>query len=178
MRSLALLGAPDASVRILFLLCFPISGTGRIRIRVRSLLQIVTSICGFHVGVNATQAREFRGFHVRPFMRVCAIAGFCILTSSARCNTIALEAAPWRDLSPHRITFVTVDHGVKLEVLDWGGNGVRLCCWLDTKRRTNTMNSLRNSRPSVTFMESPDGDSALPLDQIQATPRSGQQKTL
>jgi hypothetical protein len=42
---------------------------------------------------------------------------------------------------------------------------VRLCCWLDTKQRMNTMTLLRNSRPSVTFMESPDGDSALPVDQ-------------
>jgi len=61
-------------------------------------------------------------FHVSPFIRVCAIAGCCILTISAR-YTIALEAATWHDPSPHRITFVTVDNGVKLEVLDWGGNG-------------------------------------------------------
>ena len=54
---------------------------------------------------------------------------------------------------------------------------MRLCCWLDTKRRMNTMTSLRNSRPSVTYMESPDADSALPVDRIPATPRSGQQKT-
>jgi non-heme chloroperoxidase len=62
------------------------------------------------------------GFHLSPVMRVCAIAGFCVLTSSAR-NTITVEAATWHDPSPHRITFVTVDNGVKLEVLDWGGNG-------------------------------------------------------
>ena len=62
------------------------------------------------------------GFHVSPFMRVFAIAGLSVLTSSAR-NAIAPEAATWRDPSPHRITFVTVDNGVKLEVLDWGGGG-------------------------------------------------------
>ena len=55
-------------------------------------------------------------------MRALAITGLCILTSSAR-NTIAVETAPWHDPSPHRITFVTVDNGVKLEVLDWGGSG-------------------------------------------------------
>src|SRR5271168_1489951 len=27
------------------------------------------------------------------------------------------------DTSPHKLEFVTVDQGVKLEVLDWGGNG-------------------------------------------------------
>jgi non-heme chloroperoxidase len=61
-------------------------------------------------------------FHVSLLMRVCAIAGLCILTSAAR-KTTAPETATWRDPSPHRITFVTVDNGVKLEVLDWGGSG-------------------------------------------------------
>lgn len=55
-------------------------------------------------------------------MSVFAIAGLCILTSSAR-SAIAPETATWHDPSPHHITFVTVDSGVKLEVLDWGGNG-------------------------------------------------------
>jgi non-heme chloroperoxidase len=32
-------------------------------------------------------------------------------------------ASGWRDPSPHRIEFVTVDDGVRLEVLDWGGTG-------------------------------------------------------
>jgi non-heme chloroperoxidase len=65
--------------------------------------------------------RAARCFHASPFLRVCAIAGLCILTSSAQTSTP--ETANWRDPSPHRITFVTVDSGVKLEVLDWGGNG-------------------------------------------------------
>ena len=30
---------------------------------------------------------------------------------------------PWRDQSPHRVRFVTVDDGVRLETLDWGGQG-------------------------------------------------------
>jgi hypothetical protein len=29
----------------------------------------------------------------------------------------------WRDPSPHQTRFVTVDGNVRLEVLDWGGNG-------------------------------------------------------
>jgi len=70
----------------------------------------------------APELQRARSLHVCPFMRVCAIAGLCILTSSAR-NTIAPETATWRDPSPHRITFVTVDNGIKLEVLDWGGSG-------------------------------------------------------
>lgn len=58
---------------------------------------------------------------MRPVL-VFGIAGLCVLTSSAR-DAIASEAASWRDASPHHILFVTVDNGVKLEVLDWGGSG-------------------------------------------------------
>jgi len=68
------------------------------------------------------ELQRVRSFHVSPFMRVFAIAGLCILTSSAR-YAIAPETATWHDPSPHQITTVTVDNGVKLEVLDWGGNG-------------------------------------------------------
>jgi len=62
------------------------------------------------------------GLHVNPLMWVFVIAGLCVFTSSAG-NAIRAEAAIWHDPSPHQITFVTVDHGVKLEVLDWGGSG-------------------------------------------------------
>jgi pimeloyl-ACP methyl ester carboxylesterase len=33
------------------------------------------------------------------------------------------SASSWRDLSPHKVRFVTVDKDVRLEVLDWGGSG-------------------------------------------------------
>lgn len=33
------------------------------------------------------------------------------------------NASSWRDPSPHRVEFVTVEAGVQLEVLDWGGTG-------------------------------------------------------
>jgi len=33
------------------------------------------------------------------------------------------NAGSWLDPSPHRVQFVTVDEGVRLEVLDWGGSG-------------------------------------------------------
>jgi len=35
----------------------------------------------------------------------------------------AQESAPWHDLSKHEVQFVTVEEGVRLEVLDWGGSG-------------------------------------------------------
>ena len=49
------------------------------------------------------------------------VAAFaCALTAGAAC---AQDSAPWRDPSPHRARMVTVDEGVRLEVLDWGGLG-------------------------------------------------------
>jgi pimeloyl-ACP methyl ester carboxylesterase len=33
------------------------------------------------------------------------------------------SASLWRDSSPHRVRFVTVEQNVRLEVLDWGGSG-------------------------------------------------------
>ena len=35
----------------------------------------------------------------------------------------AYETVSWYDPSPHRVQFVTVQEGVRLEVLDWGGTG-------------------------------------------------------
>jgi len=35
----------------------------------------------------------------------------------------AEQLSPWKDPSPHTIRFVTVEKGVRLEVLDWGGSG-------------------------------------------------------
>ena len=35
----------------------------------------------------------------------------------------ATKNTEWKDPSTHSIRFVTVDHGVRLEVLDWGGSG-------------------------------------------------------
>lgn len=35
----------------------------------------------------------------------------------------ATPATEWKDPSPHKMQFLTVDNNVKLEVLDWGGTG-------------------------------------------------------
>jgi pimeloyl-ACP methyl ester carboxylesterase len=40
-----------------------------------------------------------------------------------RAETAGRPSASWRDPSPHKVSFVTVDDGVQLEVLDWGGSG-------------------------------------------------------
>ena len=36
---------------------------------------------------------------------------------------LAQEHSAWRDPSKHQVQFVTVEDGVRLEVLDWGGSG-------------------------------------------------------
>ena len=44
---------------------------------------------------------------------------------AAVASSLALAQAPasWRDPSKHRVQFVTVEDGVRLEVWDWGGTG-------------------------------------------------------
>src|ERR1035438_9652858 len=36
---------------------------------------------------------------------------------------VSLRATAQTDSSPHKVQFVTVEEGVQLEVLDWGGSG-------------------------------------------------------
>jgi len=43
-----------------------------------------------------------------------------VAVATAAC---AQESAPWHDPSKHKVQFVTVEEGVQLEVLDWGGTG-------------------------------------------------------
>lgn len=43
----------------------------------------------------------------------------CLLTLAFA----SLAHAGWRDPSPHRVSLIEVEEGVKLEVLDWGGSG-------------------------------------------------------
>src|SRR5262245_50195662 len=50
----------------------------------------------------------------RLISALIAVAPVCVLPA---------QAASWRDPAPHRLQFVTVARGVKLEVLDWGGTG-------------------------------------------------------
>lgn len=61
---------------------------------------------------------------VKPAIRIgllLAILTFFRLTAMG----FAHEQDPpaWHDPSPHRVQFVTVEDGIKLEVLDWGGSG-------------------------------------------------------
>lgn len=52
---------------------------------------------------------------------LCALWGFFAIATSA-----SAQKAERKDLSPHVTRFVTVEDGVQLEVLDWGGSGPAL----------------------------------------------------
>jgi pimeloyl-ACP methyl ester carboxylesterase len=57
-----------------------------------------------------------------PFAR-CAM-GATLSIGLAVCGRAAGHApSAWRDPSPHRVQFVTLEKDVELEVLDWGGTG-------------------------------------------------------
>src|SRR5712691_6605315 len=55
----------------------------------------------------------------RPDCRVAAV----VLTSLLAVVCGAQGSIFWHDPSQHRVQFVTVEEGVRLEVLDWGGSG-------------------------------------------------------
>jgi len=60
-------------------------------------------------------------------------AGLVVLGVPALARGPSQNVAPWRDPSPHRVRWITVDSSVRLEVLDWEGSGpplVLLGCYL------------------------------------------------
>jgi non-heme chloroperoxidase len=55
---------------------------------------------------------------------VCfGLAATCIMLAESAVAAAKPSRAAWKDPSPHRVEFVSVDAGVRLEVLDWGGSG-------------------------------------------------------
>lgn len=110
-----------------------------------------------------------------PFIRVCAIAGLFSRVPLAR--RFGPEAAAWHDPSPHCITFVTVDNGVKLEILDWGGSGRAIVLLAGYQ----TAHEYHDIAPKLAAFGHVYGITrrglALPVDQTQATRHSGRQKT-
>ena len=58
-----------------------------------------------------------------PRVALAAVVAAAVLAGQAAGQTAAGGTGTWRDPSPHRVRFVTVAPGVRLEVLDWGGAG-------------------------------------------------------
>jgi non-heme chloroperoxidase len=57
-----------------------------------------------------------------PFAVAVGLAASALFVIAATSSASA-QQNEWRDPSPHRSSLVTVDAGVQLEVLDWGGSG-------------------------------------------------------
>lgn len=58
-----------------------------------------------------------------PITRRSVALGLFVMHAWLGAAGCAGQPGGWRDPSKHRVTFVTVDESVQLEVLDWGGSG-------------------------------------------------------
>src|SRR6202041_2674925 len=81
-----------------------------------------------HVPVSGCQGRSGHGGNVKPAATLeklmSRLLGMCLLTLPLMIvPVLAQDSARWHDPSKHRVRFVTVEDGVQLEVLDWGGTG-------------------------------------------------------
>src|ERR1019366_306445 len=74
---------------------------------------------------QGTSARDRRNRTEVKLMRHKSIgfAAATLLSALAIGPARAQEPARWQDPSKHKVYFVTVEEGVQLEVLDWGGPG-------------------------------------------------------
>jgi len=61
------------------------------------------------------------------------LARLLILSLAVSATGRAQESSPWHDPSRHKVQFVTVENGVQLEVLDWGGRAAQSSCWRDSE---------------------------------------------
>src|SRR5687768_12467005 len=59
---------------------------------------------------------------MQPSRRLFAVLG-AVVAHIGAAPVDGQGSTAWRDPSPHQVRFVTVDSGVRLEVLDWGGIG-------------------------------------------------------
>jgi len=57
------------------------------------------------------------------FTGISVLLGFLVVQPSLTSPARAQQPGAWPDPSSHKVTFVTVDENVQLEVLDWGGSG-------------------------------------------------------
>jgi pimeloyl-ACP methyl ester carboxylesterase len=61
------------------------------------------------------------------------LVGLAVLGAPVQARDGSQGNAAWRDPSPHRVRWITVDSSIRLEVLDWEGSGPALvllgCYW-------------------------------------------------
>ena len=51
------------------------------------------------------------------------LARLLVLSLAVTATGFAQDSVPWHDPSKHTVQFKTVEKGIRLEVLDWGGAG-------------------------------------------------------
>src|SRR5580692_826606 len=81
-----------------------------------------------HVPVSGCQGCSGHGGNVKPAATLEKLMsrwlGMCLLSLPLMIvPVLAQDSARWHDPSKHSVRFVTVEEGVQLEVLDWGGTG-------------------------------------------------------
>ncbi len=98
-----------------------------------------------------------------------------VLGLVATANGFAQASMPWHDPSKHAVQFVTVEKGIRLEVLDWGGTGrpVVMLAGPGTLHIFSTIS--RKNCPAFAVMSSASRDAglALPLIPIRVMISSG-----
>ena len=62
-------------------------------------------------------------WHASLTRRISAALGVIVMHTWLASVASAQNPGEWRDPSKHKVTFITVDQDVQLEVLDWGGTG-------------------------------------------------------
>ena len=87
-------------------------------------LGAATAAMGGAFATAAVLTGVARRFGVRA-SAACAVAGMAVVffLMVALIPVALAQEREWTDPSPHTERFVTVDEGVRLEVLDWGGSG-------------------------------------------------------
>jgi hypothetical protein len=66
---------------------------------------------------NTERRAPEQGMKLRQFLTVLALGLASIAIG------LGQKSPPWHDPSQHKVQFVTVEDGMRLEVLDWGGTG-------------------------------------------------------
>src|SRR5262249_18294414 len=76
---------------------------------------------GEQMGMTTLYMKVFRSSRV--VFGAAGLLSTLIVISSIAALIYSQSPEPWTDPSPHKVSFITVDKDVRLEVLDWGGKG-------------------------------------------------------
>jgi pimeloyl-ACP methyl ester carboxylesterase len=87
------------------------------------LFSDVTTFIGSGNVVFKTSAKNAKVLEKRIEKGLCRALGSASMLLLSLAVPVQAQESVWKDPSPHTTRFVTVENGVSLEVLDWGGSG-------------------------------------------------------